>query len=101
MAKIISISFFLRYVTDFSFLTIPLLMIQEEILDVLQHRELVLRSNIHLIWVIIWGFTTMIWALINLYKIKGIKIKNDLMKQEAEKIRLENLELKRKNEKTD
>ncbi len=76
-------------------------MIQEEILDVLQHRELVLRSNIHLIWVIIWGFTTMIWALINLYKIKGIKIKNDLMKQEAEKIRLENLELKRKNEKTD
>ena len=95
MSKILSITLFVKYITDFSFLTIPLLMLQESIMDILQNKELVLKSNIQLIWVIIWGVTTIIWAIINLEKIKSIKINNELMKEEAKKLKLENEKLKR------
>jgi len=95
MAKILSITLFIRYLTDFSFLTIPLLMLQDSIIHILQNKELVLKSNIQLIWVLIWGITTIIWAIINLEKIKSIKISNELMKEEARKLRLENDKLKR------
>jgi hypothetical protein len=90
MGKIITFTLFIKYITDFSFLTIPLLMLQDSIIDTLQHKELVLKSNIQLIWVVIWGITTIIWAVINLEKIKSIKINNELMKEELRKLKIEN-----------
>lgn len=90
MGKIIYITLFIKYITDFSFLTIPILMIQDSIAGVLQNKELVLKSNIQLIWVTIWGITTFIWAIINLEKLKSIKINNERMKEEVRKLKIEN-----------
>lgn len=98
MGKIISISLFIKYITDFSFLTIPLIMLQDSIMDILQSRELVLKSNIQLIWVIIWGITTIIWGIINLEKIKGIKLNNDLLKEQARQLKIENDKCKKEND---
>lgn len=73
-------------------------MLQDSIMDILQKKELVLKSNIQLIWVIIWGITTIIWAVINLEKVKNIKLNNDLLKEQARQLKIENDNCKKKKD---
>lgn len=65
-------------------------MIQDTIMETLQNKELVLKSNVQLIWVILWGVTMLIWAIINLEKIKNIRISNEIKREELRKLKLEN-----------